>query len=564
MKKLKTVIFIISSCQILSAQFNQPPYQAGFPVTFSNMAAIIDSSPAVYDLDNDGDKEIIVGTSDGNLLVINSDGSLRCSFSMPRNVPISGKPAIGDVDGDNEEEIIVTFGFQTVDDGAVYILEKNCSVLCFFEDFASDFAGFLEGTRVDPTLGNFNPTNGLKKEIFFGSFNSFFYIMETTNGTCSIYWRECVGDTIWASAAAGEITLDFAAAPDIAAGNDTNSANPPDVDERFNGGVTKVFKWNPDYLNTPLRECNYLGVNPSPSYYKKYVVNGRKVIDEVVWSSPVIGDINADGVPDIVFGKGNCWEDPACAPFGNTHNVLEEIYAIDQNGNDLQGWPFQLRSDLEDDGVANGSANEYVASAVSLGDIVGNDGVPEVIFGSKDRDAGDTGRLYVVKGDGSLVWSRTLVVPGDCAGTSVQVNPNASPVIADVTGDDRPEIIVPGNWDVVIFDADGNQLTWDSCPGFIPPDKLILRMDHTISSSVAVDDIDGDGDIEVIAAGGDSNGAATIAVWDFPKTSASLEWPQHRMNHLNTATYDNYTYIYKILIDSFESGDTSLWSNVVE
>ncbi|MBD3168233.1 MAG: T9SS type A sorting domain-containing protein [candidate division Zixibacteria bacterium] len=82
----------------------------GFPINFSNQN--IAASPALYDLDDDGFLEIIIGTRDypnGHLRVIEYDGS-EWSGNWPvflDHVP-TGTAAVGDIDNDGEPEIAYT------------------------------------------------------------------------------------------------------------------------------------------------------------------------------------------------------------------------------------------------------------------------------------------------------------------------------------------------------------------------------------------------------------------------------------------------------------------------
>src|SRR5262245_55342283 len=67
--------------------------------------AIINASPAVADLDNDGVPEIIVGSNDGRLYVFEPNGALRTGFPFTAGWMIFSTTAIGDVDGDGLPDI---------------------------------------------------------------------------------------------------------------------------------------------------------------------------------------------------------------------------------------------------------------------------------------------------------------------------------------------------------------------------------------------------------------------------------------------------------------------------
>ena len=73
----------------------------------------IDSSPAIADLDGDGKMEIIVGSDDGKIYIFNSTGQVEWSYQTDGAVYSS--PAIADIDNDGNLEIVVGF-----EDGKIY------------------------------------------------------------------------------------------------------------------------------------------------------------------------------------------------------------------------------------------------------------------------------------------------------------------------------------------------------------------------------------------------------------------------------------------------------------
>ena len=69
-------------------------------------------SPAVADLENDGDLEIVVGSKSKHLYILDSDGEPALDINV--GLYVMGTPALGDVDGDEELEIVVgTYGSPT-------------------------------------------------------------------------------------------------------------------------------------------------------------------------------------------------------------------------------------------------------------------------------------------------------------------------------------------------------------------------------------------------------------------------------------------------------------------
>ncbi len=80
------------------------------------------SSPAVGDLDGDGDVEVVVGVegNDGSGLLI-LQGATGEEFLRREGADVAGAPALGDVDGDGRLEIVY---FDTA--GFVHVLDSSC------------------------------------------------------------------------------------------------------------------------------------------------------------------------------------------------------------------------------------------------------------------------------------------------------------------------------------------------------------------------------------------------------------------------------------------------------
>lgn len=226
-------------------------------------------------------------------------------------------------------------------------------------------------------------------------------------------------------------------------------------------------------------------------------------------SSPVLGDLDGDGVLEIVVGSDN-----------------NKVYAWKPDGTLMPGWPV--------------TTNDSVRSSPALADVDG-DGHLEVIVGSFDN------KVYVWNFHGSIL-------PGWPASTGSVIY--SSPAVGDIDGDQLPEVVV-GSFDnkVYAWNADGSLVrNWPKPTGlfvYSSPALADLNRDgvldviigtdnnrvfawkgdgtdldgwpvateHVVPSSPAVGDIDNDGEIEIVAASWDK-----VFVWN-TKGERKAGWP---------------------------------------
>ncbi|MCK4304521.1 MAG: VCBS repeat-containing protein, partial [Candidatus Eisenbacteria sp.] len=252
------------------------------------------------------------------------------------------------------------------------------------------------------------------------------------------------------------------------------------------------------------------------------------------FAAPAVGDIDADGVPEILLASNAC-----------------QIHAWTISGSILDGWPapvpHQARAGF---------------GGVALGDVTG-DGRPEIVITSEHGFSGPAtvtvldarGRpvpnwpyhlpdacnagaaLGDLTGDGILEIV-IATVGGDAAilaidGRSAQPLPgwprrlrretvNATPLIVDLDGDGWNDILVAAlstglesdTW-IWAFDKRGQQL--DEFPIMLPQDEIVCAAPVTV-------DLDGDGDLELLAATERLN---SVYVWDLNTLCdpSLMPWP---------------------------------------
>jgi len=118
------------------------------------------------------------------------------------------------------------------------------------------------------------------------------------------------------------------------------------------------------------------------------LLSGFPVIVGDIRSAPVLGDIDADGYLEIIFGGDN------------------KVYAYNYNGALATNFPFII------DRVEPAGA---ISSTPILGDLNG-DGNVEIIFGLKD------GRVFALQGDGSRFTRFPVALSGEVLTSGIVLN----------------------------------------------------------------------------------------------------------------------------------------------
>jgi hypothetical protein len=305
------------------AQGTSVPSKPGFPATFAGGGTIRQGHPAVADLGlTPGHKSVVFGTSTKRLYVVLWNGALAPGFPVTLPAEITSSPAVGDVNSDGFPDIVVGYGslFSPTDPGGLRAYRRDGVLLWDRPSIDFDVDGVPDPVIGAAAIGDVDGDGA--NEVTWGSIDGRVYLVNGSNGADEAGWPRFVRDSIFSSPALADIDGD--GKPDVVIGTDAHKEQSP-----FNtpdGGCLHVFRFD--------------GTE---------VVGFPRCVDQQIGSAPAVGDINGDGRPEIVVGTGPYWPDRA-----------HRVYAFGCDGTPVAGWPVATDGqvstapalgDLDGDGV---------------------------------------------------------------------------------------------------------------------------------------------------------------------------------------------------------------------
>ncbi|MDO8658103.1 MAG: S8 family serine peptidase [Candidatus Levybacteria bacterium] len=328
--------------------------------------------PVMTDLDNDGNKEIIIFDTTGKLRAFHKDGSELAGFPIALNSSQAPNwsPNVDDIDGDGKKEIIIPDGFN------INIYKSDGNPFPNWPKMVFSGSGSPQASDRTPILTDLDGDG--KKEIVVMEINNI------SSGKIHAY------KTNGAVLNGFPKTVNFVNPPSYPY-NATFSSNDIDHD----GKVELAFGFNRTFY---LFDNNGNLLPGWPITIPQSTINEGVAGYDMVFHNPgAFADINGDGNLEVTaLAKFE-----AC--FGNCKSL---VYSWDKNGTMLPGWPKQV-------GGINNNISRLHSPAIAD---INNDNKDEIALGTLG--------IYLLNNQASINLEVNSQYPA-----------MSTPAIADINGD---------------------------------------------------------------------------------------------------------------------------------
>lgn len=357
--------------------------QKGFPYETQDQ---VFCSPAIFDIDQNGDKEIIFGDNSGMFYILNQEDMSTYAIHDLGD-EIWGAPAIDDFDNDGNYDIAIT-----CKNNMFYILNHLGEIV-----YSHDTESYL---LASPAVGEgYINNNSQNKEIWVPTFdsNGKILIYHNINGNWDVF-EHSVNKKILKGIALFDPNND--GITDWAYGTDDNTLEVSildQIDVYDVGGKVRsapaIIKFNEnEYLIiVPSKDDNMYGINPLTGNVQFIYETNGDVESPSFFEHLELGTV-------IVFGSSDGL-----------------LHMIDTNGNSVNEWPKNI--------------NGAIIGSPVISDI-DNDGFTDIIVGQAE------GKLYGFNENGDMLNNFPL---------SIEFPFTSTPTIEDLDGDGDLEVLIGGS-----------------------------------------------------------------------------------------------------------------------
>ncbi|MCL4506122.1 MAG: FG-GAP-like repeat-containing protein [Chloroflexi bacterium] len=439
-------------------------------------------------------------TCGGRVYVYNADGSVRWEAALP--MPPGMGPSVADLNGDGVNDVVVGYGelFTGCPTGGGVMAFNGVNGNMLW-NFATKPQAGLGGVYSTPAIADIDGSGW--PEVVFGSWDQCIYVLDH-NGLpiWNIYNNAnyCNNqgyanfDTVFSTASLAD--LDGDGKLEIIIGSDISNPDGSPL-----GGYLNILRYDGTLL-------------------------ARHFFDEVIYSSPAVADLNGDGVLDIVVGTGDY---------------------IDNKGRYITSWHYDpTQSSVDMRLVLNWqkSSDGYLMSSPAIGDLNSDGQLDVVILGPNgNRNTTNGSYVYAWRGNDGTPLFKTLL----CNPFNYLSPARTSPVIADVVGDGKAEVVLTQNYETTILYSDGTYYTdgpqtGSLCSGHPNVSTPTYWAYSQLDIAPAIADIDNTGKNAIIVAGAindtTSSNYGRLYAWG-GHNKGYAPWPQFHQNAAHTGLLDN-------------------------
>lgn len=325
----------------------------GWPVPLYGVVET--STPSIADIDNDGDKEIILGANytSNKIYAFHHDGRLASGWpvtiSQGDEIIHASTPVVGDLDKDGFLDVVVA-----TQKGKLYAFDHNGEALLGWP--VDTGYGFYSA----PVLGDIDNDGDI--EVVAGSYSNY-------PNKIFAFHNNGISVSGWPQEISGFVDMDMA----LALGDIDG-----DRDLEIVAGGEKIMAWH--HNGTAISQWTQ-----DLSYESR---------------APILGDVDGDGAQDLIIGCG------ADIRFADGAYSKGKVYIFNREGALLSGWPKEIGryvstsgtlADIDNDGsvelvIGTGDESYGVGGSIFVWDLPGRFAADKMEWPMFLRDPQHTGR----------------------------------------------------------------------------------------------------------------------------------------------------------------------------